>query len=532
MREPTIYDIPSEVLGLLLRQLPRFQALNFKATCRGFYSALATIKPPLHYKIAAQKRECLIINEHQLFKLQQSSKRPQRSELNQELIPCAIGLAKDFHLILYSNGTLQGSGKGFENDGRKVTKSLTILLPVEIKGKRMSVGYDHALVLGEDDQVYSFGDNHYGQLGLGDRAKRFIPTCVKLPPDVIPTNIFACRSRGFIVDANNNIYGFGMESDGCLGVLDPEVTKEVTKPRQIKELPTDLKPIQVDSGDSHTLVLYDNGSLYSLGSNRFGQTGQDNNIDYFHSPKLVEFLQDKKVRKIAAALNYSVAVTEKRELYVFGKIDGKIYEKPEKFALDLSEDVEIVDAVANCGSILLLCSNEDIWVLGENIFNNLLQSDSLIPTLLPKLTAENTVLLKTTNLPQQKKGQKRKLDTYEVDIDTDEDQPKPKQQKTLSAASQGLHSPINRTQMSNPSSTFFNSGSIPIGVTPPPFNPLIPGPPLTALLPPPNFNQHLPVPIGFNPGFFPTHGQPTNSPNPQNNMSVVNPQPTSWGNEY
>ncbi len=37
----------------------------------------------------------------------------------------------------------------------------------DVKFKKIECGYSHALLIDEDDRLYSFGANIYGQLGVG-----------------------------------------------------------------------------------------------------------------------------------------------------------------------------------------------------------------------------------------------------------------------------------------------------------------------------------------------------------------------------
>ena len=51
-------------------------------------------------------------------------------------------------------------------------------MPEKVIFKQIQCGYSHALLIDEDDKIYSFGANIYGQLGVGyerDKAKFPIP---------------------------------------------------------------------------------------------------------------------------------------------------------------------------------------------------------------------------------------------------------------------------------------------------------------------------------------------------------------------
>lgn len=53
-----------------------------------------------------------------------------------------------------------------------------ILLPSLSNIIKISAGRDHVLMLDYNGSIYSAGDNKHGQLGLGDRKKRFVPTMI------------------------------------------------------------------------------------------------------------------------------------------------------------------------------------------------------------------------------------------------------------------------------------------------------------------------------------------------------------------
>lgn len=80
-------------------------------------------------------------------------------------------------------------------------------LPRCAKPKQVSVGYSHMMILTTDNELYTWGDNTYGQLGGRDSA--FSP--VKFPNGVHPVYIEAgrdnCRAKG----DDGNIYAWGRD---------------------------------------------------------------------------------------------------------------------------------------------------------------------------------------------------------------------------------------------------------------------------------------------------------------------------------
>ena len=81
---------------------------------------------------------------------------------------------------------------------------------------RIECGYSHSLCIDNYDSLYVFGDNFYGQLGLGDTEPRSTP--VKHPS---LSNIIDISSKGFHAftkTSNNEIYTFGRNKFLQLGI--------------------------------------------------------------------------------------------------------------------------------------------------------------------------------------------------------------------------------------------------------------------------------------------------------------------------
>jgi alpha-tubulin suppressor-like RCC1 family protein len=72
-----------------------------------------------------------------------------------------------------------------------------------------AIGDDHIMVLTQTGMVYAWGDNYYGQLGIGNFM---IPSCdepqlIKLPDKV--RKIYAHKYNSFAIDYNRRLYLWG-----------------------------------------------------------------------------------------------------------------------------------------------------------------------------------------------------------------------------------------------------------------------------------------------------------------------------------
>lgn len=82
--------------------------------------------------------------------------------LPDECLQVEIGL--EFNLFLLKNGQVYFSGE-ITQEGASVLSSeelICISEKLNVTFKRIECGYSHALLIDEDDKVYSFGANLYG----------------------------------------------------------------------------------------------------------------------------------------------------------------------------------------------------------------------------------------------------------------------------------------------------------------------------------------------------------------------------------
>ena len=117
---------------------------------------------------------------------------------------------------------------GINNENIKSINIQTLIKDIpEIQ--RIECGYSHSMCIDINNNLWIFGSNYNGQLGLGDTEDRYKPI---LHPTL--SNIIDISSGGFhtfVKTIDNKIYAFGDNSKSQLGI-------ETSKDKQ-------LTPIQV-----------------------------------------------------------------------------------------------------------------------------------------------------------------------------------------------------------------------------------------------------------------------------------------------
>jgi len=131
----------------------------------------------------------------------------------------------------------------------------------------VSLGTLHSCVINNLSQVLCWGSNQQGQLGDGTNTLRKTPTLTSLENDASKINLGGYHSC--IIDVLSDLWCWGMNTDGQLGLGDNSnkfVPTEVTAV-------DDVDVAQVSAGSFFTFLVDSNGNIMGTGNNGFGQLG-------------------------------------------------------------------------------------------------------------------------------------------------------------------------------------------------------------------------------------------------------------------
>ncbi|XP_014476554.1 PREDICTED: E3 ubiquitin-protein ligase MYCBP2 isoform X6 [Dinoponera quadriceps] len=91
-----------------------------------------------------------------------------------------------------------------------------VLVPSESPVVQVSCGLHHTVLLLQNGEVYTFGSNIYGQLGVGDLVAHSGPAQVKLPS--VASQVAAGSNHTVILTSKGEVYTFGAYQKGQLGM--------------------------------------------------------------------------------------------------------------------------------------------------------------------------------------------------------------------------------------------------------------------------------------------------------------------------
>lgn len=137
--------------------------------------------------------------------------------------------------------------------------------------KKILSGANHTVALTNEGKVYSWGSDDNGKIGrnLKGRDKYVKAMHISALNFKKAKNIFVGKNHSFVLNEKGQLYGWGCNFNGQLGI---GTTEDTHLPTLIKEL-KEVKVVHVDGGDSHTVALTEEGKIYAWGANEEGQVG-------------------------------------------------------------------------------------------------------------------------------------------------------------------------------------------------------------------------------------------------------------------
>src|SRR5437868_711798 len=148
-------------------------------------------------------------------------------------------------------------------------KRLINLTKFPFNRNRINANGCHSIILDNDGQIYIFGNNNQGQLGLGNNISINTPTLIVDIYGSIAASVGIAHSM--ILNNCDKIYTFGDNYFGQLG-LGNNIDKNT--PTLISDMD---KIIAISAGEYHSIVLDNDGQIYTFGRNNFGQLGLGDN---------------------------------------------------------------------------------------------------------------------------------------------------------------------------------------------------------------------------------------------------------------
>ncbi|NXW02092.1 IBTK kinase, partial [Fregetta grallaria] len=183
----------------------------------------------------------------------------------------------------------------------------------------------HSVFLSHKGQVYTCGHGQGGRLGHGDEQTCLVPRLVEGLAGHQCSQIAAAKDHTVVLTEDGYVYTFGLNTFHQLGILPPPSNCNVPRQVQAKNLKGRMV-IGVAAGRFHT-VLWTKEAVYTMGLNG-GQLGyllDPNGEKCVTVPRQVSALHHKdiSVSLVSASDGATVCVTERGDIYLLADYQCK-----------------------------------------------------------------------------------------------------------------------------------------------------------------------------------------------------------------
>lgn len=236
------------------------------------------------------------------------------------------------------------------------SKKVHILNSLPPNVQQIECGQDHSFMITDDGKVFSCGWSADGQTGLGHYNNQHEPAQVKGDLEgakIIKVSTFA--DTVMALDSEGNVFGWGNTEYAQFRVLASSNEEQFNVPRHLKLKNIPGKIVDIAAGGTICAILNDLGHVFVWG---FGILGKGPKVDQSSTPTRIPetlfgmnvYNPDVKVEKIYASLSHFAAVTNRGDLFSWGKNRGHAlgfaHRKSQLFPMQVDMNLAVVKKVS------------------------------------------------------------------------------------------------------------------------------------------------------------------------------------------
>jgi alpha-tubulin suppressor-like RCC1 family protein len=297
-------------------------------------------------------------------------------------------------LFVKSDGTLWATGNnsyGQLGDGTlNQTNQPELIVATNVTA--LAAGQFHSLFLKNDGSLWAMGFNSYGQLGDGV-FNLVTPYGTNQPQLIVASGVAAVaagQNHSLFFKNDGSLWAMGWNLNGELGdgVFNTVPPYGTNQPQHVV---TTNSVTAIAAGNEHSLLIKDDGSLWAMGDNTYGQLG---NGTFTHQNRPV-LIVTNGVTAVAAGYQHSLFLKNDGSLWAMGLNtsgqlgDGTIVNtnRPE---LIVSSNVTAI--AAGQYHSLFLKSDGSLWAMGANGSGQLGDGSLINRTNGPEMIVSNSVM--------------------------------------------------------------------------------------------------------------------------------------------
>lgn len=225
----------------------------------------------------------------------------------------AVSVGMAYHtLSLKNDGSVWAwgrNGDGQLGDGTFVNRNIPAQVPGLANIVATAAGSGFSVALKNDGAVWAWGANWTGQLGIGTNNDSYVPVQLSDLSGII--GISAGYQHTLALKNDGTVWAWGANWNGELGM--PNYIDSSTVPVQVGGI-SDV--IAVAAGGQFSAVLKNDGTVWTWGSNQYGELGDGTNIDSYIPVQVVALTG---IKAISGGWHHLLALKDDGSVWASGQ---------------------------------------------------------------------------------------------------------------------------------------------------------------------------------------------------------------------
>ncbi|XP_063804360.1 serine/threonine-protein kinase Nek9 isoform X3 [Pseudophryne corroboree] len=264
-----------------------------------------------------------------------SYRQPKHVEKLQGKSVQQVSCGGDFTMCITDEGQLYSFGSDYygclgvgQSLGSEVLEPILVDFFLHEPVEQVSCGDSHVMVLTRSKSVYSWGCGEYGRLGLDSEDDVSMPQKVEVQRGLCIVSV-SCGSDGsFLLTQSGKVLACGLNEHNKLG-LNQCTAGIINHEQAFHEVPytTSLtlakqlsfyKVRSISPGKTHTAAIDERGRLLTFGSNKCGQLGVGDYRKHLGINLLGGPLGGKQVIRVSCGDEFTIAATDDNHIFAWG----------------------------------------------------------------------------------------------------------------------------------------------------------------------------------------------------------------------
>ncbi|MGV8877270.1 MAG: immunoglobulin domain-containing protein [Rhodoglobus sp.] len=249
-----------------------------------------------------------------------------------------------------------------------------VTLPAGVKFTQVSAGEFYSLAIGDDGKIYAWGKNNGGQLWPNSTVDSLIPVAVPVPAGVEFTRVSAGQSHSLALADDGSVYAWGGNLYGQLGV---PASGAILTPQQMLVPPVGVSFTQIVAGLDVSMVVRSDGQVLAWGWNSSGQAANGTFSNSSGAPALISIPAGVQFTQVSEQVAHAAAIGDDGKIYtwgwnLYGQLgNGTTADSNLPAAIAAPPGVKFTQVSAGQYHTLALGDDEKIYVWGWNLFKSL-----------------------------------------------------------------------------------------------------------------------------------------------------------------